>query len=285
MTTDLPSWVPEFEEEYTKFRKKNKILWITGLVLTGIFLLGGSEVKNNSLLSLLNFALLIIGMFLFTIYFNKKVSGVSKYLASMIYSIGFNLEKNSDPESKIYISNMENYLKNCDAIIGVINNSLISALYVKSTKDYLKKLRQTIRLLNEYYNNYTKYEINKSEIVGKIINLANLIHKDAEYVMPEHFAIINSLVNDFTHQNVKEKPLHISKTEKIISVSKGFIGGVPYTIKLIIYIILVFSITYELINFLALSKGITQDTAFGYAIAGGIGALVPALMVKEHLLK
>jgi len=253
----------------------------------GIFFLGASinEVRNNNLLSWLNSVLGIIGFFLFSVYFNKKLSVVSKYLASMIYSIGFNLEKNSDPESKIYISNMENYLKNCDAIIKVVYTSLIRALYVKSTREYLKKLNQTIRLLNEYYVNYAIYEINKSEIVGKITNLANLIHKDEGYVTPEHFALINSLVDDFKRQDVKEKPLHISKTEEIISVSKAFIGGVPYTLKLIIYITFVFLITYKLIDFMALSKGVTQDTAFGYAIAGGIGALVPALMIKEHILK
>jgi hypothetical protein len=51
----------------------------------------------------------------------------------------------------------------------------------------LKKLEQTIRLLNEYYRNYTKYGINKSEIVAKITNLADLIHGDSGYITPKHF--------------------------------------------------------------------------------------------------
>ena len=287
MTTTLPSWVTEFEEEYNRFKYRNKKYWIIGLVLLCIFFVTVTlpEVKNNELLRWLNFTILCIGTLLFAMYFNKNPSYVSKYLASMIYLIGFNLEKNSDTDSKIYLNNMENYLKKCDAIIADVHSSLFGALYINGTREYVNKLTRTIKLLNEYYANYKKYDLNKSEIATTITKLADLIHNDKGYVTSEHFDLINSLTDDLTSQDVNEKTLHISKIERITSVSKAFILGLPNIIKLIIYVVLVFFITYELINYMAISKGIAENIAFGYAIVGGIGALVPALMIKESIIK
>lgn len=294
MTIDLPSWVPEFEEEFNTFIKRKKTLLYVAIVLIGIVIvLFGitivlifitHETKFVTLVVLFSYFILMIVGLLYSIA-TKKLSPVSKYLAAMIYSIGFNLEKNSDSKSKIYINNMENYLKNCDNIIADVSSSLVRASYVNITEDYLEKLDQIIRLLNEYCSNYEKYTLNKSEIALKITKLADLIHGDNGYVTDEHVDIIKSLERDFVGQEMNEKPLHISKTERIMSASKAFILGLPYTLKLFIYVAFVFLVTYGLITYVALSKGIPQDDAFGYAIVGGIGALVPALMVKEHILK
>jgi hypothetical protein len=203
----------------------------------------------------------------------------------MVYSVGFHLEKNSDPESTLYISKMDSYLKNLVAIIKNINFSLRGATYVNNTRDYLKKLTKIIELINEYYINYPKYKIDKSIISKKMFQLADIMHNDKGYVTPEHINLINSLVDDLIIDNVKEKPIYVSKIKLIAPMLKTHWGGLPDSLKLIIYIVVVFFIAYEFITYVALTKGIPQETAFGYAVGGSIAALVPALMIKDYILK
>ncbi len=119
----------------------------------------------------------------------------------------------------------------------------------------------------------------------KIIQLADIIHSDKGYVTPEHVNLINSLVDDLRREDVKEKPLYVSKIKGITPMFKTRWGGLPDSLKLIIYIVIVFFIAYEFITYVALTKGIPQETAFGYAVGGSIAALVPALMIKDYILK
>ena len=284
MVNEYPTWVNEYIEEYNQFKKKNKFRFILGLlfIIIGFFL----AILYESTLDILALIFIIFGSFLFAIYFSKKLPyPLSNYLASMFYSIGINLEKNSDTESKIYLDKMDKYLKNCDTIIKNVDFSLREGLYIESIKEYTKKLNKFARLLNQYYNNYSNYSIEKSEIAKKIIQLANLIHGDKEYLTDKHFDLINSMTNDLTNNNVEEKRLYASKTENIKNIFRKSINSIPYNVKLIVYIILVLFISYNLIIYWASNKGISNDVAFGFAITGSIAALVPALMIKDYILK
>jgi hypothetical protein len=117
------------------------------------------------------------------------------------------------------------------------------------------------------------------------LTLADLIHNDNEYITDKHIDLIDLLSTDLTKNDVMEKPLNISKTEKIISTYETISSGIPYSFKLITYIIFIVFVVYNLINYVALSKGIAQETVFGMAITGSIAALVPALMVRDHIIK
>ena len=284
MVNEYPTWVNEYIEEYNQFKKKNKFRFILGLlfIIIGFTL----AILYESTLDLLALIFIIFGSFLFAMYFSKELPyPLSNYLASMFYSLGINLEKNSDTESKIYLDKMDKYLKNCDNIIKNVDFSLRGGLYIKSIKEYTKKLNKLTRLLNQYYNNYSNYSIEKSEIAKKTIQLANLLHRDKEYLTDKHFDLINSMTNDLTNNNVEEKRLYASKTENIKNIFRKSISSIPYNVKLIVYIILVLIISYNSIIYWASNKGISNDTAFGFAITGSIAALVPALMIKDYILK
>jgi len=287
MPDDLPSWVLEYDEEYNKNNKNSKLLKIVGLGLIIISFLSmtiSSFLENLYYLEYLSYIFIIIGTFLL-IFSVRREKYIPKYLASMIYFIGYNLEKNSDKDSKIYVSQMDKHLKNCDKILKKINRSIFDSLYVKNTKDYIIKLNKLIKLLNEFYINYPEYDINKSDISIQIIQLADLIQSDNGCVTDEHFKLIDLLVTDLTKKDVNEKPLNIFIIERIRLKLKAFIDGTPYSFKLIAYIIFTMVISYHLIYYLCLSKGISQEIALGYAIAGAVGLLIPALMIKDYIIK
>lgn len=289
MPDDLPSWVLEYDEEYKRNNKNSKRLKIVGLGLIIIGFLSAiiySFLENLYYLEYISYIFAGIGIFLVTFAFSfRREDYIHKYLASMIYFIGYNLEKNSDTKSKIYISQMDKHLKNCDKILKTIDGSIISSLYVKNTEDYIIKLNTLIKLLNELYINYPEYDINKTDVSIKIIQLADLIQSDNGCVTDEHFKLIDLLVTDLTKKDVNEKPLNIFIIERIRLKLKAFIDGIPYSFKLIAYIIFIIVISYHLIYYLCLSKGISQEIALGYAIAGVVGLLIPALMIKDSIIK
>lgn len=283
MVNEFPTWVDEYIEEYNQFKNKNKFLQILGLTFIAIGLF--SAVLYEDTLDNVAYIIFTLGVILFIVYFSKKLPyPLSNYLASMFYSIGINLEQNSDTESKIYLDKMDKQFKICDNIIKNVDSSLREGLYVKSTENYVKKLNELIGLLNEFYNNYSNFSIEKSEIAKKIIQLANLMHGDKEFITDKHFDLINSITGDLTNNDVKEKRLYASKTKDIKNIFKTSVNSIPYKLKLIVYIILVLIISYNLIIYGASNAGISNDVAFGFAITGSITALVPALMVKDHLL-
>lgn len=289
MTIDLPSWVPEFEEEYSKFKKKG-IFGILGFVLVAlgflIIVIFNEIIENNEVIKYSTLAITFLGFFLIGAYTNRKLPRAPKYLASMIYSIGYNLDRNSDPESAHYIYKMDKYLKDCNGIIENVESSLNEALYVNNTREYLNNLKQLIGLLNEYYIHYSKCKnFPVSYISANLMSLADIMRNDKGYITPEHSKLITSLIQDLKSSNINEKPIYISRKERIISKIKILYQGTPYNLKLVIYIMVVSFIVYELIYYLALDKGILPNTAFGYAIGGSIAALVPAIMIKDHILK
>jgi hypothetical protein len=178
MTNDLQSWVSEYDEEYHNIKKNNKLMWIIGfniVIIGSSFLLIILSVESLEKFYNVAATIFFIGIFIFMILYlkNRKIDNYNKYLASMIYLIGYNLEKNSDTQSAIYIKKMDNYIKNCDQIIKIINNSLSESIYVKNTSSYIKKINESIKLLNEFYINYQKYDIDKADIAQQIIQLVS----------------------------------------------------------------------------------------------------------------
>jgi len=216
---------------------------------------------------------------------SEKINNYNKYLASTFYFIGHDLEQNSDIQSEIYIGKMGKHLKNCDRIINTIDNSLRGGIYVKNTSNYINQLNKFIKLLNGYYVNHPKYDIDKADITQQIIQLADLIHNDNGCITDGHIKLIDLLCNDLTKHDVKEKSLYVSKTEKIRYTYKSITNGIPYNFRLLIYIVLIMFVAYYSINYMALSKDINQDAAFGFAVTGSIAALVPALMIKDYIIK
>lgn len=290
MTNDLPSWVSEYDEEYSEKYKKSRIYLRIGLgfsiIIICYLLFPLSEyIESSEILKYVAVIGMFIGFFVLLSGSPTIIDDYNKYLASMIYFIGHTLEKNSDIQSTMYISRMDNHLKNCDEIINTINGSFRDAMYVKNTSSYIEKLNKLIKLLNEFYINYPKYSIDKADIALQIIQLADLIHDDNGYITDKHINLIDLLSTDLTKNGVMEKTLYIPKTKNIISTCKTIRSEIPYNFKLVTYIALITLGGYKFIYYLALSEGITQDAAFKLAIGGCIAALVPALMVRDHIIK
>lgn len=289
MTNDLPSWVSEYDEEYEQNNKKRKSFLIIGsslIIISFLILFLTGSIEYLAKFRIVSFIVAFIGVGIYTYSSFIKKSHIShKYLASMLYFIGHTLEKNSDIQSRIYVDKMNKHIKNCDAIINTINKSLIEAIYVKNTSNYAKKLNSLIKLLNEFYINHQEYDIDKADIAQQIIQLADLIHDDNGYITDKHITLIDLLSGNLIDDGVVEKTLYISKNENFLSAFKTISSGIPYTFKLVVYIALIIFIAYNLISYVALSKGISQDTAFGMALTGSIAALVPALMVRDQIIK
>jgi hypothetical protein len=96
MTIELPSWVPEFEEEYIKFKKKDKfrIIGLTLIVIPYVVALSFIElIKNNNIFNILFVVSISVGAFLFGAYSNRKLPSASKYLASNGLFSWFSLRK------------------------------------------------------------------------------------------------------------------------------------------------------------------------------------------------
>ena len=242
MADKIPTWVDEYTEEYNQFYKKNKIFSLIGLIFIIIGL--SSIILNKDEVDIVGLIFFGFGTYLYVIYYSKKLPyPLSNYLSSMFYSIGIGLEQNSDSESKIYLNNMDKHLKNCGKIIKGINYSLREGLYIKNTSAYTKKLHKLIKLLNNFYDNYSNSTIEKSEIAKKIIQLADLMHGDKEFITDAHFNLIDSITNDLTNNNVEEKRLYTSKTKNIKNIFIASINSIPYTLKLLIYVILILIIS------------------------------------------
>lgn len=68
MTIELPSWVPEYEDEYDRFKKKDKFR-IIGLILIiipyTVLVLFNELIKNNNTLGVLIAVSIGVGMLLF----------------------------------------------------------------------------------------------------------------------------------------------------------------------------------------------------------------------------
>ena len=289
MNNDLPSWVSEYDEEYEQnnLKRKTFLIWGMGLaIISFLFVFITEYVDYLVKFQNLAFIAFFIGLVLFGYSNNTGKSDIyHKYLASMLYFCGHSLGKNSDFGSKLYIDKMDKHLKNCDKIITTINDSLIDGIYVKNTTDYVKKLRSLIKLLNKYYSSHQDYIIDKVDIAVQIIQLADLIHDDNGCITIKHITLIDLLSKNFKDGGVVEKTLYISKTEKIRSKIKTISSEIPYTFKLVAYIAIIIFIAYNLIYYIALSKDISQDDAFRLALTVSIASLVPALMVKDQIIK
>ena len=287
MRNDLPSWVFEYNTEYNNFKtKKNIYLPVAfGLyLLCFIFLVLAESIEYLVNYQFLLLIPIVIGFFLFVASIDRS-HNYNKHLGSMLYYIGSELKNNSDPQSSMYISNMGAHLKNCDKIIKAVTISLRGSIYAKYTLNYTKKLSILVELINEFYVNYPKYDADKIDIAQQIIELANLIHDDNRCITDKHIKLIDCLISDLTKHDVMRKKLYVSKTQKITSTCKTTYNDAPYNFKLLAYIAVIIFVAYHLINVVALSKGITQDTAFGFAIGGSIGLLVPALLIKDNIIK
>ena len=287
MIKDLPPWVFEYITEYNKIKTKKKIYprVVLGIyILCFIFIVATESIDFLEQYIFLLPIPIIIGFFLLIVSIDRS-HNYNKHLGSILYYVGYELKNNFDTQSSTYISKMDAHLKNCDEIIKTVNLSLRGSIYAKYTLNYTEKLSKLIKLLNEFYVNHPKYSADKIDIAQQIIELADLIHDDNRYITDKHIKLIDCLISDLTKHDVIEKRLYVSKTQKITSTCKSIYDNASYNTKLFVYIVVVIFVAYNLINVLALSKDLTQDAAFGYSIIGTVGLLVPALQIKDNIIK
>ena len=286
--TEKPTWVEDYSLECKRHRKALKYsqlsfyIIIIFLLIFTIFL---GIINPNFLFDIrfLFFFTIIIIMFISVIIniivLTKYPLKLYEFLPSVIYEIGFLMQKNDNPKTEIYTEKINTLLGNLYFFIDKIEESIVGSFYAIDIRSYCKKLRTLTLLLNEYSKNYDQYSMDKYDISTQLIELANSIYKEKEDIN-KHTELIDLLIKDIHKENLQGKPIKIPLYDSSIKYITKILIMTPSYMKLAITAIFVLIFVFISIYITGRWINIEKDILFSTSVIAAVMIMVFVMSKK-----
>jgi hypothetical protein len=266
-------WVSGMEHDISNYYIRKKI-WLLIAILSCLSLPYFDKISDP--------AMLLIILLLF-VSLAKHLSYLSHpdYLAYYIYQIGYEL---IDFENDYhYLKRNQKYLKNCMVQIRRIcaeNTGYFSG----NISDFFNNLHQIVLHLNYLFD---KGEVDetfrkeRTDISLKLIELADLIHKNHSNLTPKHLELTTEILNLIKHAPVKSFGYHKLFMENI----KQKWAEQPYVSRIFLFLLSVFILFYLAIFYFMINYGLERESCVTSAITGSIALVVASLLKIEVFIK
>lgn len=244
------NWIKGTEDDLKNSFNK-RILWAVILVLSVVIirysdtisLLIGGIVSSDSL-SIVSLILLLIS---FVGVLNSPEH--PNYLAYYLYQIGselpyFEIEENYLKRNKNFVKNSS---KQLSSLIGVGGNNLREAYFTDDIIGFLDKLYDIILRLNCVYssNEIDEQFMNERDFLSiKLINLANIIHKNHSNLTVSHIELADEISNSL--KDIPPKSLEVHKI--LLEFCKEKWNEQQYIVKITVLLTSIFFISYYTIS-------------------------------------
>lgn len=250
MQGDNFNWIKGIENDLKNSFNK-RILWAVILVLSvviirysdNISLLIGGIVSSDSL-SIVSLILLLIS---FVGVLNSPEH--PNYLAYYLYQIGselsdFEIEENYLKRNKNFVKNSS---KQLSSLIGVGGNNLRETYFTDDIISFLDELYDIILRLNYVYssNEIDEQFMNERDFLSiKLINLANIIHKNHSNLTASHIEFAEEISNSL--KDIPPKSLEVNKI--LLEFCKEKWNEQQYIVKITVLLTSIFFISYYIIS-------------------------------------
>ena len=261
MSGSIPQWILDIESDEVIY--KNKRVWslicLIGLLI--LFILFATKFGDNPLNRIIISVITFVLLFIIMVQVVSQKQNSPNLLAANLYRIGTELET-FDSSSPSYIKRNQQYLKNCQNILGDL--MVQKSYFIKDYITFLKNIGNIIFRLNYFYSNNLKPT--NSSISPDLIGLADKIHENNYNILPVHTEYVKGIVSNL--ETIEPHPLNTSFINKWV---KSFITGwhnlqEPYR-KVVTYLVIFITI-FSVSSLVMFYLGMEKTNSIGYAFLG-----------------